>query len=98
MKRELLEEISIEVTDYELFDANSITFPWNYKEDKILNHQHIGRFYKVNNYNDEIQKEVEIDNQNDNSLGADFYDIESLKKEELSYITILELEKLGYYL
>ena len=51
-----------------------MTFPWNYKEDKILNHQHIGIFYKVNSYNNEI------------------------KKEELSSIAKLELEKLGYTL
>lgn len=98
LKRELLEEIGIEVTDYELFDAGSVTFLWNYKEDETLNHQHIGIFYKVNNYNNEIKKEVEIDSQNDDSLGADFYEIDKLKKEELSEIAILELEKLGYTL
>lgn len=98
LKRELLEEIGVEVTDYELFDANSVTFPWNYKEDETLNHQHIGIFYKVNSYNNEIKKEVEIDRQNDDSLGADFYEIDKLKKEELSEIAILELEKIGYIL
>ena len=50
--------------------------------------------YKVNSYNNDIKKEVEIDSQNDDSLGADFYEIDKLKKEELSEITILELEKL----
>ena len=98
LKRELKEEIGIDVINYELFDANSVTFEWNYKEDKILNHQHIGIFYKVNNYNNEIQKEVAIDEKNDDSLGADFYEINKLKKEELSSIVILELEKLGYKL
>lgn len=98
LKRELLEEIGIDVKEYELFDANSVTFPWNYKEDKILNHQHIGIFYKVISYDNEIKKEVEVDEQNDDSLGADFYEINNLRKQELSAIAILELEKLGYKL
>ena len=29
-------------------------------------------------------------------MGADFYDIKSLKKEKLSKILLLELKKLGY--
>ena len=98
IKRELKEEIGIEVKEYELFDANSVTFGWNYKEDKILNHQHLGIFYKVISYDNEIQKEVKIDEQNDDSLGADFYEISELRKEELSAIAILEIEKLGYKL
>ena len=39
-----------------------------------------------------------IDDKNNDSLGAKFYNINSLKKEELSEIAILELEKLGYTL
>ena len=39
-----------------------------------------------------------IDEVNDDSLGADFYSINELKKSELSKIAILELEKLGYNL
>ena len=56
---------------------------------------HIGIFYKVIDYN-EIKKDVKIDEVNDDSLGADFYEINKLKKEELSAIAILELEKMGY--
>ena len=37
-----------------------------------------------------------IDEVNDDSMGADFYDIKSLKKEKLSKILLLELKKLGY--
>lgn len=75
LKRELLEEIGVEVTEYELFDANSVTFEWKRKEDEIINHQHLGIFYNVTNYNNEIKNEVEVDEQNDDSLGADFYAI-----------------------
>ena len=43
-----------------------------------------------------MAKLLELDNQNDDSLGSDFYDIENLTKDRLSMIAILELEKLGY--
>ena len=45
-----------------------------------------------------IEKEVEVNDVNDDSLGADFFDISKLSKDELSAIAILELEKLGYKL
>lgn len=98
LKRELMEEVGIEVTEYELFDANSVTVNWQYKEDVLVKVHHTGIFYKVLNYKNEIKKEVEINSVNDDSLGADFYDIGKLTKEMLSDIAILELEKLGYNL
>ena len=66
--------------------------------DKLIKVHHIGIFYKVLGYSNDIRKEIEIDNKNDDSLGAGFYDIDKLKKEELSEIVILELDKLGYKL
>ena len=97
LKRELVEEVGIDVTNYELFDADSVTFEWPYK-DVIVKGHHVGIFYKVLEYSGEIKNEVEIDDQNDGSLGANFYEIDKLSKEELSYIAIMELEKLGYNL
>lgn len=97
LKRELVEEVGIDVTNYELFDADSVTFEWPYK-DVIVKGHHVGIFYKVLEYSGEIKNEVEIDEQNDDSLGANFYEIDKLSKEELSYIAIMELEKLGYNL
>lgn len=98
LKRELIEEVGIEVTNYQLFDADSVCFFWQYKEDIIVNVHHTGIFFEVKDYKNEIRKSVEIDEVNDDSLGADFYDIETLKKEQLSLIAIMELEKLGYNL
>ena len=43
-------------------------------------------------------KEIKADEINDDSLGAEFFDINSLSKNNLSLIAILELEKLGYKL
>lgn len=94
LKRELTEETGIKVQKYELIDADSVTFEWSYK-DKILDGHHLGIFYKVIEYTGEIQESVKIDNENDDSLGAKFYDIKTLKKENLSLIALLELEKMG---
>ena len=40
LKRELLEEVGIEVVDYELFDADSVSFEWQYKEDELIKFHH----------------------------------------------------------
>ena len=35
LKRELLEEVGIEIIDYKLFDAESVFFDWDFKEKNI---------------------------------------------------------------
>lgn len=96
LKRELLEEVGVEVTKYELFDANSVAFEWQFKDDNLIKVHHIGIFYKILSYKNHIKKELKIDDVNDDSLGAEFYEIESLSKDNLSAIALLELNKLGY--
>lgn len=96
LKRELLEEVGIEVESYNLFDADSVSFEWQFKEDVLVKVHHTGIFYKVLNYSGKIKNEVEINEINDDSLGAEFYEISKLSKSELSEIAVLELEKLGY--
>ena len=95
LKRELQEEVGILVKEYELFDANSAFFDWQY-EDSVINVHHIGIFYSILKYDGKIKSKVEITDQNDDSLGANFYQIDSIKKKDLSKIAIIELEKLGY--
>ena len=95
--RELEEEIGIKVIEYELFDGNSITLEWTHKGELEQGH-HIGFFYKIKKYQNEIKKNISINNINDDSLGAEFYEINKLKKGELSDIAKLEIEKLGYNL
>lgn len=97
LKRELSEEIGIEAKEYELFDANSVVFEWNYNNE-ILKWHHIGIFYKILKYDGKLMKNVEINSKNNDSLGAELYDICKLTKDELSEIAIIELEKLGYNL
>ena len=79
----------------ELTDENSV------KElyiDNIVMTSNVDKGTKILNYKNEIKKELEVDEVNDDSLGADFYEIDKLSKDELSSIAILELEKLGYKL
>lgn len=97
LKRELLEEVGIEIIDYKLFDAESVFFDWDFKEKNIeLKVHHTGIYYLVNNYKNEIKDSIEIDDKNDDSLGALFISIDKLTKEQLSPLAIIELKKLGY--
>lgn len=95
--RELNEEVGIDVIKYKLFDANSITFEWAHKNELERGH-HLGIFYKILDYNNDLLEDIKIDEKNDDSLGAKFYSIDKLKKSELSDIASLEIEKLGYRL
>lgn len=98
LKREFLEETGLDIINYELLDANSVMVEWNYKSyEKFMVH-HVGIFYKIKKYKNEVKSNIELDNKNDDSLGADFYNINHLKKSEVSAIVLLELEKLGYFL
>lgn len=97
LKRELLEEVGIEIEKYILLDADSVVVNWNFNDENIKTH-HTSIIYKVLNYKNDIQKEIKLDSKNDDSLGADFYDISKLTKDMLSAITILQLEKIGYNL
>ena len=96
LKRELIEEAGIDVNEYQLFDANSVTFIWNFKADVKVKVHHTGIFYHVTSYQNEIKKDIDIDEVNDDSLGAEFYNIDTLTKDMLSEIAILELKKMGY--
>ena len=95
--RELQEEVGVEVKEMSLYDANSVLVNWMHHEKPEQIH-HIGIFYKIISYDKELKKEVKITEQNDDSLGASFYEIDKLSKDDLSAIAILEIEKLGYSL
>lgn len=97
LKRELKEEIGIELKTCELIDADSVKFDWTYN-DELLKWHHVGIFYKVLSYDNDIKTNVEIDDKNNDSYGALIYDINNLKEKELSEIAILELKKLGFKL
>ena len=95
LKRELEEETGIIVKKCELFDTDSVVATW-LREDGMYKCHHVGIFYRINSYSNEIKKNINIDEVNDDSLGADFYDIDKLTVNDLSLIALLELKKLGY--
>lgn len=97
LKREYKEETGIKILNQELLDLDSVLVTWKENNSKILVH-HTAAFYKITNHKGTIKENIKIDNKNDDSKGAKFYDINKLNKKELSEITILELEKLGYKL
>lgn len=96
LKRELLEEVGIEIKNYELFDDDSVSFEWDVQAGVLVKVHHIGIFYKINDYTNEIKETIAIDDINDDSLGAAFYEIKKLTKNNLSKIALMELKKLGY--
>ena len=93
--RELEEEVGINIIEYELFDGNAVTIEWTHKN-KIEQIHHIGFFYIIKNFKNDIKSDILITKQNDDSKGAKFYEISNLKKSDLSAIAQIELEKLGY--
>ncbi len=95
MRREIKEETGITVLNQELFDTDSVLPYWNHNKEIIKVH-HTGVFYKITSYTGNIKTNIELYDANDDSKGAMFYDMESLNKDNLSDITILELNKLGY--
>lgn len=95
LKREFMEEVGIDVICYNLYDVDSVNLDFKYNDNLIKIH-HIGVFYKVLEYKGNIKNKIDIDSINDDSAGAEFYDIDKLNKNDLSLIAILELEKLGY--
>jgi len=97
LKREFLEETGIKIEECNLLDVDSVVVEWQYNSENIKTH-HTGIFYKILNYKNNVKKNIKLDTFNDDSLGAEFYDIDKLDKDNLSAITILELENLGYNL
>lgn len=95
--REVLEETNLLVKDFELIDADTVNFIWNYKKDMDISVHHTGIFYKVLSYENDIKLNIIIDNKNDDSTGCSWYKIDDLKESKLSKIAVLELKKIGYF-
>ena len=91
--RELKEEVGIIPTKYYLFDGNSVNIKWVHKgeEEEIC---HMGFFYMIEEFLGNIEKNIEITEINDDSKGAEFYNIKELAEEELSSIANIEVKKI----
>ena len=92
LKRELMEEAGVTVTNYELLTATSRTLLWQMEEDLIEDLHHIGILYKVEVLEDKVKEEADgID-----SNGCNFYEISKLRKEDLTPFALEGLKLLGY--
>ena len=96
LKREFKEETNLNIKNFSLLDADSIYIERLY--DELYTWHHVCIFYKINDYEGDIKDDISINEINDDSLGANFYEIKNLKKKDVSEITVLALEKLGYNL
>ncbi len=90
LKREIKEELNADVKSYKLFDAESVVVDWLHHEE-MENMHHIGIFYKVSLKN----KDLKNDADGQDSLGAKWYDIDSLKESMVSPLVWIELKKLN---
>lgn len=91
--REIKEELGRDVISCSLFDANSCRVEWYVKQrDDIEDLHHIGFFYKIEIDNDLVKS----DEDGFDSLGAAWYNINELKEDDVSPLTWIELQKLGY--
>ena len=97
LKREIKEETGLKITKFNLLDCDSVSITWTWNKQKTITH-HIGVFYKITSYEGKVLNSIKIDDIIDDSLGAKFYTISKLNKNDLSKIVILQLEKLGYKL
>ncbi len=89
LKREIKEELNADVKSFKLFDSESVVVDWIH-HDEMENMHHIGIFYKV-----KLKKnDLKIDADGQDSLGAHWYDIKSLKEKDVSPLTWIELKKL----
>ena len=92
--REFKEEVGIDILDYKLFDVVSTNVKWIHKNDE-LETKHIAILYKISNYENDIKDNIEITEINDESMGAEYYDIDLLTDDKLSNIARLAIEGLN---
>ena len=94
LKREMMEEVGVLITDYSLLDVASVNIKWEMESDLWEDLHHIGILYKVNIEGMNLKQDADgLD-----SNGSDWYNIDELSKNELSPFTIYGLEKMGYIL
>lgn len=92
LKREIMEEAGINITNYKLLDVVATNIKWEMEPNLCEDLHHIGILYTVDT--NELFLKNEADGLDSN--GANWYNITELNKKELSPFTILALEKLGY--
>ena len=80
LKRELMEETGVTVTDYTLIDVQSSNLVWQVRDNLDEDLHHIGILYLVAQFEGNIKEEPDgID-----SNGANWYDVDALNEENLT--------------
>lgn len=92
LKREIMEEAGIQINNYELLDVVATNIIWEMEPNLWEDLHHIGILYIVKT-NEKNLKEI---SDGLDSNGAKWFNINNLKKENLSPFTKLALRKLGY--
>lgn len=88
LSRELMEEAGIVVNKADLFEIGTKTIKWQMDENTIEDLYHIGILYNVTDFSNELKQEGDgID-----SLGANWYPIDSLEKDNLTPFARLAIE------
>ena len=83
IKREFMEEVGVAIKHYKLKTASTNYVVWNMNEDTQEDVSHYGIIYDVIIDDSDIEK-IRKDADGHDSLGAEWYDIKDLKKEELT--------------
>ena len=84
LKREIMEEVGVKVKNYRIMDANSVVVDWDNPYINEREHMHhIGIIYDV-----EIEDgNIKTDADGLDSLGAVWYPLSNIKKEDVSPLT-----------
>ena len=85
---EIKEELTVDVKEYELFETESVVVNWTH-HDEEENMHHIGIYYIVSLKEDTLKSDAD----GYDSLGANWYDIDKLKEDEVSPLVWIELNK-----
>lgn len=83
IKREFMEEVGVAIKDYKLKMATTNYVVWNMNENVEEDVSHYGIIYDVIIDENDVDK-IRKDADGHDSLGASWYDIKELNKEELT--------------
>ena len=91
IKREFMEEVGVTIKDYKLKMATTNYVVWNMKKNTKEDVSHYGIIYDVVIDDSDINK-IRKDADGHDSLGASWYDIKELNKEELTPFASIVLD------
>lgn len=93
LHRELMEEAGVIVQDEKLIDVFSKNIIWDETDEQKEDLHHLGVVFQV-----KVIGNLKKDPDGIDSLGANWYEIKKLNKNELTPFVVMSLEKLGYEL